>query len=235
MKVLAIDSSGMAATIAVVSEECMIGEYTTNYKKTHSQTLLPMVDKLLDFLGMELSDMDAFAISEGPGSFTGLRIGAATVKGFCLALDKPLIAVPTLEALAYNMATTKSIICPIIDARRNQVFTGLYKCENGDIVTVSEQKAVDILDIIEEINELGKDVVFVGDGVNSFADTIKENIKVSYELAPVHMREQKAGAVGALALRYYEQGKVVDSDKFEPEYMRISQAERERNEKLKES
>ena len=126
MRVLAIDSSGLTATVAVVEETQTIAEYTVNYKKTHSQTLLPMIAEMAKMIELDLSTIDAIAVAGGPGSFTGLRIGSATAKGLGLALDKPLIHVPTVDALAYNVYGCEDIICPIMDARRNQVYTGLY-------------------------------------------------------------------------------------------------------------
>ena len=126
MRVLAIDSSGLTATVAIVEDDQTIAEYTTNYKKTHSQTLLPMIDEMVKMVDADLASIDAIAVSGGPGSFTGLRIGSATAKGLGLALDKPLIHVPTVEAMAYSMYGCEDIICPIMDARRKQVYTGLY-------------------------------------------------------------------------------------------------------------
>ncbi|MBP5733988.1 MAG: tRNA (adenosine(37)-N6)-threonylcarbamoyltransferase complex dimerization subunit type 1 TsaB, partial [Lachnospiraceae bacterium] len=129
MKILGIDSSGLVASVAVTNDGVLLGEYTTNYKKTHSQTLLPMLDELKKMIELDLSTLDAIAISAGPGSFTGLRIGSATAKGLGLALDKPLIEVPTLEGLAYNLCGSNALVCPIMDARRNQVYTAVYEFE----------------------------------------------------------------------------------------------------------
>ena len=132
MRVLAIDSSGLTATVAIVEDDQTIAEYTTNYKKTHSQTLLPMIDEMVKMVDADLASIDAIAVSGGPGSFTGLRIGSATAKGLGLALDKPLIHVPTVEAMAYSMYGCEDIICPIMDARRKQVYTGLYSFAYGE-------------------------------------------------------------------------------------------------------
>ena len=129
MLLAAIESSGLVASVAFMTEDKLIGEYTTNFKKTHSQTLLPMFDEVVRMTGIRLEDLDAIVVSGGPGSFTGLRIGAATAKGLGLALDKPLISVPTVDALAYNLYGTQQVICPIMDARRQQVYTGLYTFE----------------------------------------------------------------------------------------------------------
>ena len=141
MRILAIDSSGLVATVAVVEEENeiskTIAEYTINYKKTHSQTLLPMLDEIVKMTDMNLDTIDAIAVAGGPGSFTGLRIGSATAKGLGLALKKPLIHIPTVDGLAYNLCYTDRIICPIMDARRNQVYTGIYQMD-GDKLQVLE-------------------------------------------------------------------------------------------------
>ena len=132
MRILALDSSGLVASVAVVEDDQLIAEYTVNYKKTHSQTLLPMLDEIVKMTELDLDTIDAIAVSGGPGSFTGLRIGSATAKGLGLALKKPLIHIPTLEGLAYNLCGSADIVCPIMDARRGQVYTGIYEFdENG--------------------------------------------------------------------------------------------------------
>ena len=131
MRVLAIDSSGLTATVGIVEDTQTIAEYTVNYKKTHSQTLLPMIDEMTRMVDLDLSTLDAIAVAGGPGSFTGLRIGSATAKGLGLALNKPLIHVPTVDALAYNVYGCTDVICPIMDARRKQVYTGLYTFVKG--------------------------------------------------------------------------------------------------------
>lgn len=234
MKILGIDSSGLVASVAIVSETDLIAEYTVNFKKTHSQTLLPMLDEIVKMTETNLEEIDAIAISSGPGSFTGLRIGSATAKGLGYALKKPIISIPTLDALAYNLYDTKSIICPLMDARREQVYTGLYEY-NNEFNVISQGKAVGILDIIEEINLLGKDVIFLGDGVEVYKDRIKECIKVKYIFSPPHLSKQSAAAVGALGLKYYKDDKIESADEHKPEYFRLSQAERELKEKLQQN
>ena len=130
MRILALDSSGLVASVAVVEDAELRGEYTINYKKTHSQTLLPMLEEIVQSTGLDLKEIDAIAIAAGPGSFTGLRIGSATAKGLGLALKKPIVPVSTVDALAYNMYGTDCLVCPIMDARRNQVYTGIYEFKN---------------------------------------------------------------------------------------------------------
>lgn len=233
MKIIAMDSSGLVATVAILEEENMLAEYTVNYKKTHSQTLLPMLDEIVKMIGLDLSEIDAIAVAAGPGSFTGLRIGSATAKGLGLALDKPIIPVPTVDGLAYNMWGNSKIVCPLMDARRNQVYTGLYEFKDGKMLVCSEQKAVAIEEIIEEVNTIGRPVVFLGDGVPVQKETIEKTVKVPYEFAPAHMARQSAGALGALALEYYKEGRIEEAREHKPDYLRLSQAERERLEKEK--
>ena len=127
MKILGLDSSGIVASVAIVEDDVLIAEYTVNYKKTHSQTLLPMLDEIAKMTELDLNSIDAIVVAAGPGSFTGLRIGSATAKGLGLALKKPLIAIPTVEGLAYNLYDISGLICPIMDARRKQVYTGIYR------------------------------------------------------------------------------------------------------------
>lgn len=231
MIILALESSGLVASAALVSEDRLIGEYTTNFKKTHSQTLLPMMDALLKMTGIDISEIDAFAISGGPGSFTGLRIGSATVKGLAMATGKPVINVPTLEGLACNFFGTDSVICPLMDARRNQTYTALYAYEGDKLVCLSPQKAVKIEEILEEVNQLGRKVIFLGDGVPVFKEKIAALVTVPWQLAPAHLAAQRAGAVGVRAITYYKEGKTETAAQHKPEYLRLSQAERERMEK----
>lgn len=228
MKILAIDSSGITATVALVSDGVMTAEYTTNFKKTHSQTLLPMIDEIVKMTGAELSELDAIAVAAGPGSFTGLRIGSSTAKGLGLVLKKPIIPVPTVEGLAYNFFGSDKIICPIMDARRNQVYTGLYTFEQEEFHVLSDQKAVSIEEIIEEVNNLGKPVIFLGDGVPVFREKIKELAKVEVLFAPAHMCMQRAAAVAVRGEALYKEGKMETAAEHRPEYLRKSQAERER-------
>lgn len=235
MKVLALDSSGLVATVAIVTEEAMLAEYTVNFKKTHSQTLLPMLDEIVKMVELDLSEVDAIAVAAGPGSFTGLRIGSATAKGLGLALKKPVIAIPTLEGLAYNLYGTDKLICPMMDARRNQVYTGAYEFVSSELRAVIPQAALAIEEILDKINELGRDVIFLGDGVDVNKEIIKEKTSVNYEVAPIHLSRQRAGAIGALGIEYYKKDLTETAQQHEPVYLRISQAERERQEKMQQS
>lgn len=243
MKILGIDSSGLVASVAVVENGVLLGEFTTNYKKTHSQTLLPMLDELKKMIELDLSTIDAIAISAGPGSFTGLRIGSATAKGLGLALDKPIAEVPTLEGLAYNLYSCTSLVCPIMDARRNQVYTGVYEFVEAAaegagmgehkyvLRPVMEQTAMDIHELLAELEKLNRKVIFLGDGVAVYQGVIRKECPVPYSFAPAHVNAQRAGSVAALGEEYYAQGRVVPAEAHQPEYLRKSQAEREKEER----
>ncbi len=234
-KILAIDSSGLVASAAVICGDELIAEYTVNYKKTHSQTLLPMLEEIKKMTDLDLDSIDAIAVAAGPGSFTGLRIGSATAKGLGLALNKPLIGVPTVDGLAYNLYGTENYICPIMDARRNQVYTGVYRFERGGgqflMKTVKAQCAVSIDEIIHFLNEAGEEVIFLGDGVPVFREKIAQSSTVPYSFAPAHMNRQRAASIAVLGQLYLKQGRQQTAAEFAPEYLRMSQAERERLEK----
>lgn len=234
MKILALDSSGLVASVAIVQDDNLIAEYTTNYKKTHSQTLLPMLDEVVRMTETDKKSFDLLAVAAGPGSFTGLRIGSATVKGLALAWDIPVVAVPTLEALAYNAWGSRRIICPIMDARRRQVYTGLYRFDKDDKMEVlMDQVPMDIDELIEVLGDRGEEVLFVGDGIDVYADTIRQKMTVPFSFAPAHMNKQRAGSVAVAAKKRYEEGIYTSGDDFAPEYLRQSQAERERAERQK--
>lgn len=228
MKILGIDSSGLVASVAIVEDQDLKGEYTVNYKKTHSQTLLPMLDEVAKMIELDLNSIDAIAVSGGPGSFTGLRIGSATAKGLGLALKKPLIHIPTVDALAYNLVGHRDLVCPLMDARRNQTYTGLYRFDGNEMQIVRKQCAVGIDEILTDINTRGEAVVFLGDGVAVFADYIREHCEVPFTFAPAHVNKQRAGAVAALGMIYYANGQIETAEEHRPDYLRLSQAERER-------
>ncbi len=247
MKILALDASGQIASVALAENDRLIGEYTTNTGKTHSETLLPMVDALATLTGEDLSAIDAIAVAYGPGSFTGLRIGSATAKGLAFAYQKPIIEIPTVDAIAWNVAGVEGYAVPILDARRQQTYTGIYRfeieiSENVDqssspvtpryqLVAERAQCATTIQELVEDLNARGQRVTFLGDGVPVFRSYIEENLRVPYIFAPIHERLQRAGAVASLAMYYAEQGEFTDGADHRPEYLRETQAERERKAK----
>jgi len=231
MKILAIDSSGLVATVAILEDKELIAEYTVNYKKTHSETLLPMLDEIKRMTNLDLASIDAIAVSKGPGSFTGLRIGSATVKGLAYALDVPVIAVPTVDALSMNMWGTDRLVCPMMDARRNQVYTGLYEFDNDEHKVIMEQTAISVEELCDKLNEIDRPVILLGDGVPVYKEIIDERLSVAHSYAPAGMNRQKASSLGVMALDYFAKGITETADEHKPEYLRLSQAERERMEK----
>lgn len=237
MKILAIDSSGLTASAALAEEGRLIGSFSTNTKMTHSVSLLPMVDTLLRQTGVGPEEIGAVAAAAGPGSFTGLRIGCATVKGLALAWDVPVIGVPTVDALAWNVAGAEGLVCPILDARRQQTYTGIYAFTTRDgqepgirMEILRQQCATTIEELVQDLNRKREQVTFLGDGVPVFSAYIRENLRVPYRFAPEHMRLQNASSVASLALVYAAEGKFTDGAMFRPIYLRETQAERERRE-----
>lgn len=227
MKVLGIETSSLVASIALVTDDVLTAEYTMNDKKTHSQTLLPMLDELSRMINLDLSSVDAIAVSAGPGSFTGLRIGSATAKGLGLALKKPLIHIPTLDALAYNLWGSSALICPIMDARRSQVYTGLYYVEDK-LEIIKESCAMDMHKLAEELNCRKEKVIFLGDGILAYRSLIEKELCVPFAFAPASCSRQRGGSVAALGMIYLKEGKIESAAGHKPDYLRKPQAERER-------
>ena len=239
MRILGLDSSGLVASVAVVEDDGknsnLLAEYTVNYKKTHSQTLLPMLDEIVRMTELDPDTIDAIAVAAGPGSFTGLRIGSATAKGLGLAWNKPLVSIPTVDALAYNLYGTDSVICPLMDARRNQVYTGIYEFHEGKLSVIEPQMAVGIEEIARKLCALERKVIFLGDGVPVFREALTERLMAGREIsfAPAHLNKQRAGAVAALAVSYVREGRTESAAAHRPDYLRLSQADRERAEREK--
>ena len=234
MKLLAIESSAMVASVALATEESIVAEYTVNNKKTHSQTLLPMIDEIIQSIGWNINELDYIAVTNGPGSFTGLRIGAATAKGIAQAIDKPIVAIPSLEALAMNGISHSGLIVSIMDARRNNVFAGIYKSVNNKLQEVCKMQALEIAQLIEMLNDFNEEVLFIGDAIKVHKERIAKDMRISYKFAPVFMREYKASSLVECACGHIEQGQYVNSGDLELEYLRKSQAERELEAKKKE-
>ena len=244
MKILAIDTSGLVGTVAISDGDLLTAQFSIQYKTTHSEILMPMLDDMCKKINLDLKTIDAIAVAKGPGSFTGLRIGSATAKGLALALDKPIIPIPTVDGLAYNLYGNEKIICPMMDARRNQVYTGIYtfvpspteenNSEQGfDMRVIKKQYATSIEDIIAELNAIGKSVMLLGDGTPVYHDKLEQGLKVPFSIAPLHMNRQSAASLLALANKYAKEGRLVTADEFAPDYLRLSQAERESLEKDK--
>lgn len=240
MKIAALDSSGLVASVAVAEDDVLIAEYSIQYKKTHSQTLLPMLEAVKSMVELDLDSLDAIAVAAGPGSFTGLRIGSATAKGMGLALGKPVIGIPTVDGLAYRLYGTDKLVCPLMDARRGQVYTGIYEFRRKEssqetflepayeLFAICPQSVVSIEEITDKLNGLGREAIFTGDGIPVFAQRLRELLSIPYSFAPVQCNRQSAAAIAALAQEYYRRGEVETAAEHRPEYLRLSQAERER-------
>ena len=235
MRILAIDSSSMVATVAITTDGILNAEYTINHKKTHSQTLLPMIAEIVKMIEIDMDSIDAVAITGGPGSYTGLRIGSATAKGIGLALNKPIINVPTMDALAYNLYSSQYVICPIMDARRGQVYTGIYKFEETEMKTIKPQCIMMIDELIKELDTIKESVMFLGDGVDVHKQLIDDIMDTKHYYAPASMNRHKASTLGTIAEIYYKNGKTETAKEHKPQYLRLSQAERELKAKMKEA
>lgn len=229
MKILAIDTSSAVASAAIAEDDKLICEFTLNNKLTHSQTLLPIIDSVFKQSELKPSDIDLFAAANGPGSFTGLRIGISTAKGLAHAAGKPAVGVNTLEALAYNLPFCPYLISPIMDARREQVYNAFYKFNDSGLEEITSPRAAPISECLAELKEYGGKVVFLGDGVPVFKEQIKAVLGSAAFFAPQSANMQRAAAV-AEAAKYK---KAADYNELLPVYLRKSQAERELEERMK--
>lgn len=231
MIVLSIDSATEAASCAVLEDNKLLSEITFNFKKQHSVILMPLVDNLLKNLQLDLKDIDGFVVSKGPGSFTGLRIGMSMIKGLSQGTKKPFVSVSSLDALAYNMAYTSGIICPIIDALRDNVYTALYSFKDSNLVKDMDYNIIHIDELINLLKERQQPVCFIGDAVPKFKDKLFESLeKVSF--APSHLNLVRASALGELGLKLLNQGTHDNLYTSAPIYLRKSQAEREYDKKM---
>lgn len=227
MKILAIESSAVTASVAIVTDGTVTAEYTVNFKKTHSQTLLPMIDQICQMTDTSPDELELIGVSVGPGSFTGLRIGVATAKGIALAKKIPVSPVPTLEAMAYNYIDTNEYICTVMDARRNHVYGAVYHFDkSGKLVEDVKKGLYSDKEMIGFINKLGRELVIMGDGV-AVIDRVKDEITCGYRFASPNMNTPRAASVAVLAGQMYNDGKAVAGCEVMPDYIRPSQAERE--------
>lgn len=227
VKVLAIDTSSMVASAAIMDKEKLVAEYVINHERTHSEQLMPIIEELLENCRISIREIDAVAVASGPGSFTGLRIGAATAKGLAHAHNKKLIGVPTLDGLAFNLPYCQGIICPIMDARRNQVYTALYKWARGSFYKLKPHAAMALSELLEELKTGEEAVVFLGDGVPVHREAIKDMLGERARFAPGNADRQRASSIAALAMEALKRGEGGSGDDFVPFYLRKSQAERE--------
>lgn len=232
MIVLSIDSATDAATAAVVSNDQILGEMNFANKKQHSVLIMPMIDELLKSLDLTIDDIEGFVISKGPGSFTGLRIGMATIKGLSLGSSKPYISISSLDSLAYNLYGANGIVCPIMDALRENVYCGLYKFENGEMIKLMDYDRLSLDELVSKLKEFNEPVYFVGDGTKKYGELLKNSLENCF-FAPNNLNYTRASSLGELGIKLLSQGISDDINISNPLYLRKSQAEREYDEKLK--
>ena len=249
MKIFALDTSSKVATIGILEDDKVLLENTLNDKKTHSENLMPMIEAAFHSVNLTPGDMDVFGVTLGPGAFTGLRIGISTIKGMAEALGKPVVGLSSLEVLAGGIPPTDRIICPILDAQRNQVYAGLYqyqsdphsnkdnqesqdnrdkqdRVDNEPIMTrIRDTEVIKIEDLLEVAAQLKEKILFVGDGVNLHEKTLREGLGARYEKSFFAHRIPRASVVGALTRRKHLEGKSYGAEQLKPVYLRKSQAE----------
>lgn len=228
MKILSLDSSATVATVALFEDDRLLSEFTINNGNTHSETLLPMVESLLKAYGVSVDSIDVFAATTGPGSFTGVRIGAATVKGLAFGTGKPCVEVSTLEAIAENLAVRDGLICPVMNARRSQVYTALFRAKGGVLTRLMPDSAISIEELDEMLSKYGEPVSFAGDG---YSITVEALNKTAVIPTPERLIHQSAASVAAVAYRSAIAGQTVSDKEMKVTYLRPSQAERTRLEK----
>ena len=211
MIVLSIDSSSKVATVAILKDDVLLGEYILNDKREHSVILVPLIENLLKECNLTIDDIDGYVVSKGPGSFTGLRIGMATVKGMSFGNNKPYISISSLDALAYNLISFNGIICPIMDALRENVYTALYKNNNDNLEKIMDYTAMDIDKLVDLLKNKNEDVIFVGDGVYKHKQYICDNFPKAH-FAPTHLNIIRASSLGELGLKLLKDGVYDDSN-----------------------
>ena len=227
MLILAFETSAKAASVALTENGKLLGESYQNTGMTHSQTLMVMAEDLLKQCGKTVGDLTAVAVAEGPGSFTGVRIGVAAAKGLAWGGEKPCYGVSTLEAMAISLGAWQGYICPCMDARRSQVYNALFYVNHGEIKRVSEDRAIALADLGEELKMLKEPIFLVGDGSNLCYNTLKEAVP-GLILPPEHRMHQRAAGVALVAQEMADAGDPGNGAELTPNYLRLSQAERER-------
>ena len=231
MLILAFETTAKAGSVALVENGKLLGENYNNTGLTHSQTLMVMAQDLLKSCGKAVTDVTAVAVAEGPGSFTGVRIGVAAAKGFAWGAEIPCFGISTLEAMAKTLGIWEGFVCPCMDARRSQVYNALFYVNQGEIQRIQPDRAIALSDLAQELKNLEKPVFLVGDGANLCYNTLKDTVS-SLVLPPEHRMHQRASGVALLAQEKIAAGETGDANGLTPNYLRLSQAERERLEKL---
>lgn len=233
MKILAIESSALTASVAICEDSFPMAATTLQTGHTHSDTLLPMVEQLLSHCSLTVQDIDLFAVPVGPGSFTGIRIGVSLIKGLAFDSGKPCVAVSSLEAMAYNLVGFDGILCPVMDARRNQLYNALFRWQNGQMIRLTEDRLIPAADLAKELTSFDERVILTGEGSGILQKAMSNDI-CSVLPSPL-MATQNAVGVAQLAIYKYNAGEAISDSQLLPVYLRPSQAERERNERIAEN
>ncbi|KNZ40536.1 tRNA (adenosine(37)-N6)-threonylcarbamoyltransferase complex dimerization subunit type 1 TsaB [Acetobacterium bakii] len=228
MNILTIDTSTIVASAAILNEDKLIGEVVINHQKKHSEKMMVAIDHLLSDGGLSIKDIDVFGVVVGPGSFTGLRIGMATIKGFAQALNKPVVGVSTLESLAMNIPCSSGTICPVLDAQRNQTYTGIFHFEQGQLVRDIPDAVMEIDDLIEKLQTVTGDIFFLGDGLPRFSEALLAACPRGKRV-PNYLNMNRASSAAALVLERALKGEVSNYLDIEPVYIRPSYAEEHHN------
>lgn len=223
MKLLAIETSTMIGSVALTDDNELLAEYQIGIKATYSDTLFPMIDHILKNANVSIQEVDAFALAKGPGSFTSLRIGISVIKGLALANNKPVIAIPSLDALAHNICFSNMLICPLIDARRDEVYTAFYKREEGHTLKKLTPDRAIVPEIL--LDEIREKVVFLGDGTDLYKDLIIRKLKEKALFSPLHLKYPRASAIAQLAFKKLNVNEISDIEVMTPLYVRPPEAE----------
>ena len=226
MKILGVDSSAKSASIALIEDGEILSEFFINVGLTHSQTLAPMVKNVLDNTNTNLKDLGLFAVSFGPGSFTGIRIGVSLVKGMAMPFNTPCIGVSTLYSMAFNLLNENAVVCAVMDARCNQVYNAIFDIKDGKIQRLTKDRAISIVDLYKELKFFQKKVIFVGDGAELCYNK-KNNYNLNAYIAPKSLRLQRASSVAFAGYNVVVKNGAIGADSLIPFYLRPSQAERE--------
>lgn len=226
MKILAIESATVTASCAVAENDKILGVYSLSHRQTHSEKLMPLIESLLKDTGTELKELELIAVSKGPGSYTGLRIGAAIGKSMAYALSIPMAGVPTMMALAANVYDTSSLIVPVLDARGGRVYSGVYRWTDGELITVKEQFPADAKELAAMLDSCNEPVILNGDGSKIYIDVIKAGTSADLSLAPAMFDVLNAGTSAVLGYHMWQKGCTLSASAFAPDYLRLSQAER---------
>lgn len=228
MKILSIESSSVQASCSVAEDDVIIGEYTLGHKKTHSEKLMPLIEKLLEDLQIDIQDIDLIGVSEGPGSYTGLRIGASIAKSIAFAMDKKIAAVPTMMSLAANVYSSDKKIVSVMDAKAKRIYAGIYKWDGGYITEFKEQFPSTVEDLVKIINDLGEQVILNGDGAENYRSYFEERLLIKPIFVPKHFNYLKSSSLSFIAYQMALNNQIVSASEFVPKYLRLSQAERNR-------